>query len=57
MPREELKDQEPQKTEEQTLELAKETLKDLDAKFDAEQVKGGAMHTSFTCGADLCTTH
>jgi len=59
MPREELKDQnQPETKDEQTpLDLSKETLKDLDADFDAEKVKGGAMHTSFSCGNDLCTTH
>ncbi len=57
MPREEQKDQNQPEIEEQTLDLSKETLKDLDADFDAEKVKGGLMHTSFSCGRDLCTTH
>ncbi len=54
MPHGEQKDQNQPEIEEQTLDLSKETLKDLDADVDAEKVKGGLARTSFSCGQNLC---
>ena len=41
------------------LELRKETVRNLRVldRSVLVDVAGGAMHTSFSCGADLCTTH
>jgi len=41
------------------LALHKQTVRQLTALTisDLEQVQGGQMHTSFSCGHDLCTTH
>ena len=38
------------------LNLAKETLRSLTSEH-LGIVQGGLMHTSFSCGNDLCTTH
>jgi len=39
-----------------TLRITQETIKVLtDPKLG--EVRGGALHTSFSCGRDLCTTH
>jgi len=42
-----------------TLRLNSETVRKLTQLTDADltDVRGGAMHTSFSCGRDLCTTH
>jgi hypothetical protein len=42
-----------------TLQLHRETVRTLRGLADLElaDVRGAAMHTSFSCGADLCTTH
>ena len=41
------------------LALHKQTVRQLTALTisDLEQVQGGQMHTSFSCGNNLCTTH
>jgi hypothetical protein len=41
------------------LRLNAETLRELTALSDAQlaAAPGGMMHTSFSCGRDLCTTH
>jgi hypothetical protein len=43
----------------QSVALTKETIRGLRGLATAElgDVVGGAMHTSFSCGANLCTTH
>jgi len=38
------------------LKLAKETVRTLNSDH-LGLVQGGLMHTSFSCGNDLCTTH
>ena len=42
-----------------TLRLNRETVRTLTLLTDVDLtgVRGGAMHTSFSCGRDLCTTH
>jgi hypothetical protein len=39
-----------------TLRLTQETIKLL-TETSLEGVRGGQMHTSFSCGKDLCTSH
>ncbi|MEO7729418.1 MAG: hypothetical protein ABIY55_00475 [Kofleriaceae bacterium] len=41
------------------LQLRQETVRNLRVleHIVLADVAGGAMHTSFSCGADLCTTH
>lgn len=41
------------------LKLRTETVRHLRMleRIVLADVAGGAMHTSFSCGADLCTTH
>ena len=41
------------------LQLAKETIRSLKLLSSERlgDVQGGMMHTSFSCGNDLCTTH
>jgi hypothetical protein len=42
-----------------TLSLARQTVRNLATLSapDLQQVQGGQMHTSFSCGNNLCTTH
>ncbi len=44
------------KTDLKSLRLDLESIKTLNAANLAD-VRGGQMHTSFSCGAQLCTTH
>ena len=48
----------PEQRPEEKLELSKETLKDLEPAA-RDEVKGGMvdLHTSFSCGRDICTTY
>lgn len=46
-------------TSPRALPLARETIRNLKvlASLELADVRGAALHTSFSCGADLCTTH